>query len=113
MTVEERRRRRFSEEFRKEQTRLIESGKVTQSEVCRMYHVKWESVSRWLKRFGKGDRPKKIFVTDGKELDRIRELDREKKKLLDVIGRQQVTLVYQSELIKLAKEKLGEDFEKK
>jgi transposase-like protein len=97
MTVEERRRRRFSEEFRKEQARLIESGKVTQSEVCRMYHVKWESVSRWLKRFGKGDRPGKIFVTDGKELDRIRELEREKKKLLEVIGRQQVTLVYQSE----------------
>lgn len=113
MTVEERRRRRFSEGFRKEQVKLIESGKMTQSAVCRLYQVKWDSVSRWIKKFGKGNRPAKILITDGKEVDRILELEREKKKLLECIGKQQVTIVYQSELIRLARERLGEDFEKK
>ncbi|MEY2743625.1 MAG: hypothetical protein RL310_534, partial [Actinomycetota bacterium] len=45
--------------------------------------------------------------------DRLRELEKENKKLLGIIGKQQVELLYQRSLIDLAKEKLGEDFEKK
>lgn len=53
MTVEERRRRRFSEEFRREQVELIESGKLTRTEVSKLYEVKVSNVNRWLRRFGK------------------------------------------------------------
>ena len=113
MTTEERRRRRFSADFRKEQVQLIESGQATIREICSLYQVKQYSVKFWLKRFGKKPFPEQIIISNGKEFDRIRELEQENKKFLELIGKQQVELVYKDELIRLAKEKLGEDFEKK
>jgi transposase-like protein len=113
MTTEERRRRRFSEEFKKAQVELIESGKATITQIGKMYQVKPDNVSRWVKKYGLRDLPKKIVISHGEEFDRIRELERENQKLLEQIGRQQVALVYKTELIRLAKERLGDDFEKK
>lgn len=113
MTTEERRRRRFSEDFKKEQVAHIESGKITIGEVSKLYQVKSANVKRWLVSYGKKKLPGKILVSNGKEFDRIRELEKENKNLMEVIGKQQVKLIYKEELIKLAKEKLGEDFEKK
>lgn len=113
MTEDERRRRRFSEEFRKEQVSLIESGQTTVGEVAKRYHAKPQSVRAWLLRFGKKSVPGRIMITTGKEFDRIVDLEKENRKLIELIGRQQVELVYKDGLLKLAKEKLGEDFEKK
>ena len=39
MTTEERRRRRFTESFRKEQVAKIDSGELTITDVCRLYEV--------------------------------------------------------------------------
>ncbi len=113
MTVEERRRRRFSEEFRKEQVELIESGQMTKSEVSKLYEVKVSSIFRWLKKYGKKPLPEPILVSNGKEYNLIGELKKENERLLKLIGQQQVDLVYKSGLLELAKAKLGEDFEKK
>lgn len=113
MTVEERRRRRFSEEFRKEKVRLIESGKTSVKDVSKQYQVKPANVRLWLKKYGKKALPEPIIISNGKEFDRIRELEKENKKLLEQIGKQQVELVYKNELIALARERLGEGFEKK
>lgn len=113
MTTEERRRRRFSEDFKKEQVMLIESGKTTLGEVSKLYQVKRDSVKRWLISYGKKEVPGKILISNGKEFDRIRELEKENKSLMEVIGKQQVELIYKNELIRLSKEKLGDDFEKK
>lgn len=113
MTTEERRRRRFSEEFKKEQVHLIESGKATVTEIGKLYQVKPDNVSRWVKKYGSKEPPKQIIISHGEEFNRIKELERENKKLLEQIGRQQVDLVYKTELLRLAKEHLGDDFEKK
>jgi hypothetical protein len=53
------------------------------------------------------------MITTGKEFDRIVDLEKENRKLVELIGRQQVELVYKDGLLRLAKEKLGDDFEKK
>lgn len=113
MTTEERRRRRFSEDFKKDQVRLIETGKVTVAEISKLYQVKQDNVRGWLKKFGKKPLPEQIVISNGKEFDRIRELEKENRKLMELIGKQQVELVYKNELIRHAKERLGEDFEKK
>jgi len=68
---------------------------------------------RWVKRFGTKPRKEQIVVSFGSEFDRLRELEKENKKLLGIIGKQQVELLYQRSLLDLAKDKLGEDFEKK
>ena len=67
-------------------------------------------IPRWLAAMA---RKEQIVVSFGSEFDRLRELEKENKKLLSIIGQQQVELLYQRSLIDIAKDKLGEDFEKK
>lgn len=71
MTVEERRRRRFSEAFRKEQVDLIESGQLTVQEVSRLYKVKSASIKRWLIKFGKKELPSTILISKASKYNRI------------------------------------------
>lgn len=113
MTIEERRRRRFSEPFRKEQVRLIESGEITILEVSKLYEVKTNSVRLWLKKFGTKEHYPQILVTDGSEYNRIKTLEKEIKSLKEVIGDQQVKLIIQEKILKQVEEKLGKGFEKK
>ena len=113
MTVQERRRRRFSEEFRKEQVRLIESGQRTIAEVSRLYEVRRDSVSRWVKKYKTKDLPGRIIIQSEEEIDRIKDLEKRNEHLKKVIGEQQLEVLYLRECLKLARERLGEDFEKK
>ena len=113
MTVEERHRRRFSEAFRKEQVALIEQGEVTITEVSRLYEVKCASIQRWLIKYGKQKLPERILVRSSKDIDRLGDLEKENKRLKEALGSQHLKTVYLEELLKLAKERLGEDFEKK
>jgi len=113
MTVDERRRRRFSKTFRKEQVQLIESGKVTILEVARLYEVKPCSVKGWLRKFGTKKLPETIRITSKSEINRVKELEKQVVELKQIIGEQQIELLMNKKLIELASERLGEDFQKK
>jgi transposase-like protein len=113
MTVEERRRRRFSEPFKKEQVILIESGELTVQEVSRLYEVKTQSVRLWLKKYGSKELPPILVVSNSKEYDKLGQLEKQIKELKQIIGEQQIKLITQSSIIELAEQKLGKDFEKK
>ena len=113
MTVEERRRRRFTTEFHKEQVALIESGEVTISEVARMYQVKSDNVRRWVKKYGNSPLPEPIIIQSRKDYNRLSELEKENKRLKEMLGDQYVKIIFQDKLLEIAKEKLGDDFEKK
>ncbi|MBK8748649.1 MAG: hypothetical protein IPM04_12520 [Saprospiraceae bacterium] len=80
MTIEERRRRRFSEEFRKEIVFKIESGAISVKEVSVLYFVKAENV-----RTGYGSMVKSLFLCrflfKTAEINRVLELEKEAKKL--------------------------------
>ena len=114
MTVEERRRRRFAETFRREQVGKIQSGELTMQEVSRLYEVKVSSIRLWVKRFGlKEKEVPQIIITNAKDYDRLGSLEKEIEKLKKIIGNQQIEIINQSAIIKLAEIKLGEGFEKK
>ena len=101
MTIEERRRRRFSEEFRKEIVFKIESGAISVKEVSVLYFVKAENVRNWIRKYGKEPLPVQILIQKPAEINRVLELEK------------QIRILHLEELAKLAKERLGERFEKK
>lgn len=113
MTVEERRRRRFSEAFRKEQVCLIENGERKISEVCCLYEVKYDSVKKWIAKYGTKDEPGQIVIQTQAEVNRIKEMEKQACHYKEVIGEQQLELLYLRECLAVARERLGEDFEKK
>jgi len=92
MTVEERRRRRFSKSFRKEQVELIESGKLTVIEVSRLYEVKPASIKRWLVKYGKKKIPEQIMITTNTDYNRVVDLEKEVSRLTQLIGQQQIKI---------------------
>lgn len=113
MTTEERRLRRFTESFRKEQVELIESGQATIAQISRRYEVRSTNVSRWVKKYGKAKTTGLVFVGSSQDFDRLTELEKEHTSLQIMFGEQQIRLVRLEKLLDLAKRELGEDFEKK
>lgn len=114
MTTDQRRRRRFTEAFRKEQVELIESGKATQAEIARRYEVRPYSVLRWVNKYGKLNR--KVGLTtvgSSKDFDRLTEIEKDYKSLQLLFGEQQIQLIRLRKLLDIAKTELGGDFEKK
>jgi len=113
LTTEERRRRRFSESFRKEQVGYIDRGEKTISQVSKQYQVKTTSVSRWVKKYGTKELVSPILIQTEADVGLIKDLEKEIKTLKRIIGEQQVKTLFLEECLSVAKEKLGSDFEKK
>lgn len=113
MTLNERQHRRFSEEFRREQVKLIEKGDRTIAQVSQLYEVKRDNVRRWVKQYGIKDRPGMMIIQTQEEVNRIKDLQNQVLKLNEVIGKMHVELLYKNELLDLARQQLGPDFEKK
>jgi transposase-like protein len=113
MTVEERRRRRFSETLRKELVSKIELGELTIGEVSSLYQVKRESIKRWIDRIGKGILPVPILLQSYNEISRVRELEKQLKATKLIVGEQQIKIIHLEELNRISKARLGINFEKK
>lgn len=113
MTVEERRRRRFTENFRKEQVKKIESGELSVEEVSRLYEIQQKNVRLWLKKYGIKKIPKQIIISTSKDYNRVKDLEQEVAKLKQIIADQQIELIKTKSVVLLAEEKLGTSFEKK
>ena len=113
LTTEERRKRRFTDSFKKEQVALIDRGKTTVAEIARLYQVKSQNVWNWVRKYSKSAVAEPLIVGSRDDYDHLRVLERENKSLKQYIGEQQMRVVYLEELLSLAKDRLGNDFEKK
>ena len=66
LTLEERRRRRFSESFRKQQVSYIEEGSKTIGQVAHEFDVKTDSVRLWVKKYGNKKLPHQFLYKQKK-----------------------------------------------
>jgi transposase-like protein len=113
LTLQERRRRTFSEAFKREKVREIESGQVRASQVCKQYSVSDTSVYQWLRKFGKQRQPQERLIIETmsdtialKELrERIAELER-------LVGQKQIEVEFYKKMIELAQEHYGIEIKK-
>ena len=110
----EKMRRRFSTDFKKEKVKLIDEGKISVSELSRMYEVTSTAIYKWMNKYStkytKGERVvvEKISeeIKTKEYLNRIAELEK-------VVGQQYLQIMYKDQIIKTASEQYGEDIEKK
>lgn len=107
-------RRTFSTEFKKEKVSLIEEGKITVSELSKIYEVSQTAVYYWLQKYGKNyQKAERVVVEKVSEETKTLELQKRIAELERVIGKQQLQLIYKDSVIQSASELLGEDVEKK
>jgi transposase-like protein len=114
LSTEERRRRTFSEEFKRKKVREIEQKVVTIAEVSRQYQVRAGNVSKWLAKFGsekmKGVR---TIVESESDTRKIQELERKVAELERAVGNKQIQLDFKDKMIELAEKRYQVDIKKK
>ena len=111
--MEKKRIRLFSEAFKREKVELIESGKITVTELSKLYEVSRTTVYSWLKKYSKLPPTERVVIEKISEGRKNIELLRRIKELEQVIGQQQLEIIYKEKVIELGSELLGEDIEKK
>ena len=113
-SVEDRRRRNFSEELKRKKVQEIEQKTTTITEVIREYEVSESSVRRWLDKYStKHKKQVRVIVESESDTRKIIEYKSRIAELERIIGQKQVLLDFKDKLIELAEEEYGIDIKKK
>jgi len=114
MSVSERRRRRFSDEFKQKKVREIEIGKTKVSEISKQYQVTATNVYRWISKYGTmKEKEERLIVESQSDTRELLSLKEKVAELEQIIGQKQVQLDFKDKMIEIAEEKYGIDIKKK
>lgn len=114
LSIEERRRRTFSEDFKVKKVREIEQKITTIAEVSRQYEVRETHIHKWLKKFGKHQyKGVRTIVESESDTRKLLEMKAKVAELERIIGQKQVELDFKDKMIELAEETYGVDIKKK
>src|SRR5271168_5367495 len=106
--------RRYSQCFKEQVVREIESGVFSTVQAAALHHGITGSVTvrRWVRRLGRHDLLAKVVrVEQVGEADRIAELRRQVARLEKALGQTQAESLLNAEYLKLACERMGEEVE--
>ena len=114
MTTAQRRQRRFSDNFKMQKVREIESGQTRVSEVSKQYEVTRVNVYCWLRKFGSMKKKKeRLIVEADSDTKQLLELKKKVAELERIIGQKQILLDFKDKMIEIAEETYGVDIKKK
>lgn len=114
MSIEERRRRHFSKNFKKEKVKEIEQGRSRVIDICRQYEVSNVAVYKWINKFGSDkDKPERIIVESKSDTKKLLELKKKVAELERTIGQKQILIDFNEKMIDLAEEHYQVDIKKK
>jgi transposase-like protein len=109
----ERRRRVFSDEFKKKKVQEILKKQTTVSEISRTYEVRPWAVRLWIYKYGPNKKKReRLIVESESDTQRIKELQAKIADLERLLGQKEVQLTYQEKLIEIAEQTYGVDIKK-
>lgn len=114
LNLEQRRRRSFSESFRKAKVRELELGLTSPTELKKAYEVSYSTIYRVIYKFG-GMKSKKEKLVIEVESDSVRLVELKKRiaELERAVGQKQIMIDFQQKMIELAEDEYGIDIKKK
>ncbi len=114
MTSSERQQRSFSDSFKIQKVRELETGKTKVSEICTQYEVSATSIYRWLNKFGTmTNKKERLIIESDSDTKQLLELKKMVAELEQVIGQKQIIIDFKDKMIDLAEETYGVDIKKK
>ncbi len=114
MSISERRRRNFSENFKKGKVKELESGVTQVNDLCKQYEVSSTSVYRWLKLYGSTrETQEKMIVESLSDTHELLRLKKQVAELERMVGQKQILIDFKDKMIELAEETYGVDIKKK
>lgn len=106
-------RRVFSEGFKKDKVHLYETGKMSVTQICRLYEISETAMYKWINKYRVTPASERIVVETDSDYLKLVELQKRIDKLEKLIGKQQLELEYRKAVINAASEHYQEDVEKK
>ena len=114
MSLEERKKRIFSEDFKKKKVEEIEQKKTTILEVSKEYEVHKTNVRRWMEKYGKSYKKGiRMVVETESDTRRIAAFQARIAALEQAVGQKQLIIDFQIKMIELAEEEYRIDIKKK
>lgn len=114
MSSAERRKRSFSENFKREKVREIELGRTKISEISKQYEVSFTNIYRWIAKFGSmNQKPERTIVESQSDTKELLELKKKVAELERIIGQKQILIDFKDKMIEIAEETYGVDIKKK
>ena len=114
MSTSERRRRKFSDSFKIQKVREIETSKTKISEICEQYEVSSVCVYRWLNKFGSmKNKKERLIIETESDTKQLLSLKKKVAELERIIGQKQVLIDFKDKMIDIAEETYGIDIKKK
>jgi transposase-like protein len=114
LTTAERMRRNFSDSFKIQKVRELETGKTKVSELCKQYEVSDVNVYRWLNKFGTmKDKKERLIIETDSDTRQLLELKKKIAELEQIVGQKQILIDFKDKMIDLAEETYGVDIKKK
>ena len=110
----ERHSRSFSDSFKLQKVREIETGKSTVSDICKQYEVSGTSIYRWLDQFGlKKNKKERLIVETQSDTRELLALKKKVAELERIVGQKQILIDFKDKMIEIAEEMYGVDIKKK
>jgi transposase len=114
MNEAERRRRHFSDDFKKSKVQELELKRTTISELKRQYEVSSTTIYRWITNFGTmKNKPERIIVETDSDTKELLLLKKKISELERIVGQKQVLIDFYDKLIDIAEDEYKVDIKKK
>lgn len=113
LTLSERRKRTFSDSFKRDKVRELDLGLIRISEICKQYSVSHTSVYQWIRKFGiQKESPERIVIETMSDTRALREMKERIAELERLVGQKQIEVDFYKKMIDLAQEHYGIEIKK-
>lgn len=113
MSTAARRRRRFSEDFKRKKVEEIEQGLITMAQVSREYEVRDSNVLKWVHKYGKSStKGVRMVVELESETFKVIAQQRKIAELEQLLGQKQVKIEFLEKMIELTEQAYRIDIKK-
>ena len=114
LSAEERRYRKFSEEFKRRKVHEIETGVSRVVEICKQYQVSATAVYKWIRDFGVfTHKPERLIMESKSDTQELLKLRQRIAELERLVGQKQIQLEFKDKMIDIAEQMYGIDIKKK
>ena len=108
-----RKKRLFSEEFKRSIVNDFESGRYSVLQLEKLYKVSNNLIYRWIYKYSTfNDKSIRIIEMKESSTNKIKELEDKVKGLERVVGQKQLYIDYMEKMVEIAKKELGLDIKK-
>ena len=106
-------RRVFSEGFKRDKVRLYETGKMSISQLSKLYEISETALYKWVDKYRTTPSSQRIVIETDSDYLQLKSLQKRVDNMERLIGNQQIQIDYQKAMISSASDHYEEDIEKK